>query len=70
MNLKLILEESNFVWNRLITLVQATESLWPIFVTCSEEDNFELDDNDMNGVVNEVIDKDKLGVFANRFDSI
>ena len=31
-----------------------------------EEDIFEPDENDMNGVVNEVIDEAKLGVFANR----
>jgi hypothetical protein len=32
----------------------------------SEQDNFELDENDMNGVVNEVVGEDKKGVFANR----
>ena len=37
-----------------------------VFGTFSDEDKFEMDDNDMNGVVNEVVDKDKLGVFANR----
>jgi hypothetical protein len=31
-----------------------------------EEDNFELDENDMNGVVEEVVDESKKGVFANR----
>ena len=38
-----------------------------IIACFSEVDNFELDDNDMNGVVEEAIDEAKKGVFANRF---
>jgi hypothetical protein len=40
------------------------------FVFKFREEDIELDENDMNGVVEEVVDESKKGVFANRDQQI